>query len=228
MFTVVNGQVTAHDMLLTPGTAAMYGRVTCGGPQGCSPPANILVLQFCGLGSTGSSNPCALYSTSTRPDGTWDTPSNSLVGGNYTVHVFAPPGWDNAARFNIAVSNYQARGPINIDLAQNGSNSGQLKGHVSDAAGASYPNCRVNVFDQQAQPAGSYRGQGFLTGTPTGGASASPAPRRRWVCMGITPGRGCYDRHSGCFSGSQWPSSFELATHLSTKFMPSTPSLTLG
>ncbi len=193
-FTVTAGQTLPHTMLLTRGTAIMVGKVTCGGKP-CSPQPGILVLQFCGLGSTGSANPCALSNVTPNSDGTWATPSNSLVGGNYTVHVFAPPGWDNAARFNVPVKDGMANVSPNIDLAQNGGNSGRLTGQVTDAAGAPYENCRVNTFDQQSQPAGSARGQGFLTGTPTDqngnfdtGATLTPNPNgwyRVWLdCPG--------------------------------------------
>src|SRR5262245_38651884 len=39
---------------------------------------------------------------------------------------------------------------------------------------------------------------------------------------------GLYDRHSGCFSDRHAPPSLELATHCVIKFIPSTPSATLG
>jgi hypothetical protein len=35
-------------------------------------------------------------------------------------------------------------------------------------------------------------------------------------------------RHSECWSGTQWPFCWLLATHCVMKFMPSTPSATLG
>ena len=51
---------------------------------------------------------------------------------------------------------------------------------------------------------------------------------RACAVLRVAPFTSPHARHSGCFSGSQWPSCLELATHWVMKFMPSTPSATLG
>jgi len=165
LFTVTDGISLYHDMALSQGTSAMHGHVTCGG-QVCSPGAGILVLQFCGAGGTGASNPCALSSLSTDLNGDFFTPANSLLAGNYTVHVFAPPGWDNGAYFNIPVLSGEnhAMPPMNL-IQSTPAASGRLIGNVTDAAGANYSNCRMNTFNQMT--ATPPIGQGFLTGVPT-------------------------------------------------------------
>lgn len=165
LFAVTAGQSLYHDMALSQGTSSMHGHVTCGGVV-CSPPAGILVLQFCGAGGTGASNPCALSSLSTDTSGNFQTPTNSLLPGNYTVHVFAPPGWDNGAYFNIPVLSGENHAMPNMNLIQSTPQaSGRLIGTVTDAAGAHYANCRMNTFDQMT--ATPPTGQGFLTGVPT-------------------------------------------------------------
>jgi adenosylcobinamide-phosphate synthase len=58
-----------------------------------------------------------------------------------------------------------------------------------------------------------------------------PVVSQRFLSVAIPVtlnGRPGHFRQSGCFSDSQWPFSFELATDCVTKFIPSTPSATLG
>ena len=163
-FNLVAGQTVFHDVHLSIGTASISGRITCGGAP-CGPGVpNLLILEFCGLGSTGLSNPCSLQNTS--PDTNGNYTAYNLQPGSYTVHVFAIPGWDSAARFNVTLLAYHTTTGVNVDLVQGGpANSGRITGHVWDAAGANYSNCRLNTFSQlTATPP---RGQGFMTGMPT-------------------------------------------------------------
>lgn len=165
-FNLTAGVVTFHDVHLSIGSASIAGRITCGG-QPCGPAkTNMLILEFCGLGSTGVSNPCSLQNTSPDTNGYYS--AHYLLPGSYTVHVFAIPGWDSAARFNVTLYANQTtdNAATQIDLVQGGAQaSGRITGHVGDAAGANYPNCRLNTFSQlTAIPP---RGQGFMTGMPT-------------------------------------------------------------
>ena len=163
-FNLITGQTAFHDVHLSIGTASIAGRITCGGAP-CGPGLpNLLILEFCGLGSTGESNPCSLQNTS--PDASGNYSGHNLQAGSYTVHVFAIPGWDSAARFNVVLRANQTTSGVDVDLVQGGSqHSGRITGHVWDAAGANYPNCRLNTFSQLTST--PPRGQGFMTGMPT-------------------------------------------------------------